>query len=104
MLKSIKEINYNGKIAFLCTCKDLQLLSDLYKDGCKIDVYMKNPSSTSIFESVEHDIKLVTPTIIEKTVCEVFSPIDYNAVVISSEEFNDVKEKCISLATPLFTI
>ncbi|MEF9953045.1 MAG: hypothetical protein RR840_03535 [Clostridium sp.] len=104
MLKSIKEVNYNGKIAFLCTCQDLQLLSSLLKDGCNIDVYMKNVSSTSIFENVINDIKLVTPRIIEKNVCDIFSPIDYNAVIVSSSDFSDIESKCKSLATPIFTI
>lgn len=105
MLTSIKEINYSGKIAFICDDSNLKEVSTLYKENVNVDVYLHYDLTTSIIENATGDIHNANKKVLNKSILESFSPFEYNAVVLAaSNKLENLVHKCKSLATPVFTL
>lgn len=105
MLTSIKEINYSGRIAFICDDCNLNQVSSLYKDNVNVDVYLSNNLTTSIIENVVGDINAANKKVLNLSILESFSPLEYNAVVLAnSNDHENLVKKCKSFATPVFSL
>lgn len=105
MLKSIKEINYKGKIAFICDNLKEEEIASLCKNNVELDVYVKNGLSTNIIENAKSNLNSNNIDTINFELEKSFSPFQYNAVVVANENtFENIKATCKSLATPVFSL